>query len=447
MNLNVEEILSLIEVLLDEKINDIPIKEGKRGVRGKPGIDGKDGKDGKDGRDFDFVENQKEILDLFLKNKDKFKGPKGDRGQKGQKGSPGKDGINGKNGKDGKDFDWNEYRDEIFNKIYEYRLKFSDLTKEEKEQLKGERGPRGLKGSQGRDGKDFIWEDHEQKIISEIEKNSLTFEKLTEDQKQELRGPRGLRGQKGKPGSDGKDGKDGKSFVWNEHEQEISSLVEKFRLKFEDLNNDQKEEIRGERGPRGQRGRQGIQGEKGDKGETGLAGIPGIAGLNGLDGKDGKDGLDGKDAPRIINITLEEWNNYIYFVFFFDDGTKIETKKIERPVVSQMVSQIIAGGGGGHRRYLSTNIQYDVNNRASVVRDYIDSDKNFLGRKEEIFYNNNFVDYIIESIYSAESNDENSPNKLIVEKKIDLIYTNNFVTDIRVIDVWVIENLQVLSLE
>lgn len=341
MNLNAEEILSLIEVLLDEKISSIPIKEGKRGIRGRAGLDGKNGKDGKDGKDFVFSESKKEILNLILENKESFKGPKGDRGErgpKGQKGSPGKDGLDGL---DGKSFEWDDYKEEIFNKINEYRLKFSDLTEKEKEELKGERGPRGFKGVSGKDGKDFIWEEHEHKIFSEIEKNSLTFEKLTEEQKQELRGPRGLRGQRGKSGIDGKNGIDGKDFIWEEHQDKISNLVEKFRLKFDELTDDQKKEIRGERGPRGQRGRQGIQGEKGEKGDTGLTGAPGIKGLDGRDGKDGKDGVDGKDAPIIIDIKLEEWNNYIYFVFLFDDGTKIETKKIERPVINQMVSQIV----------------------------------------------------------------------------------------------------------
>lgn len=404
MKFEFEEILSLIEVLLDEKISDIPLLQGKRGVRGPKGLDGQDGINGQDGL------NGRDGRD-GIDGKDGKDGVRGPRGLKGQKGDVGPKGEKGDKGEKGE-------RGEIGPKGEQ-----------------GERGPRGFKGSPGLDGKSFIWEDHKDEILSKIKDSSLKFEHLTQEQIQELRGPRGFRGQKGKSGLDGKDGQDGKNFEWEEHKEKILEHLNTLKLKFDDLTEDEKESLRGFRGPRGQRGKQGEQGEKGEKGDTGLTGAPGIRGLRGEDGKDGKDGIDGKDAPIIIDIELEEWNDYIYFVFYFDDGRKIETKRIERPVINQLVQQIVAGGGGGYRCYQSTNIEYDAQNRPKIVRDYIDSDKQFMGRREEIFYSGNFVDYTIESIWNAQGSDENLPNELIIEKKIDIIYTGNFVTDIKVIDV------------
>ncbi len=380
-----EELLALIDVLIEERIKEIPVVSGKRGVRGPKG---ERGLDGKDGESFTWEKFEIQILQQIKEHA--IKGERGERGYRGAKGIDGKDGKDGRDGIDGKDFIWDDHKEKILDAIRSHKLRFDDLTDEQKLELKGERGARGQRGKQG------------------------------------------LQGERGEKGDDGQDGK---SFEWSEHEEKIFSEIEKHKLTFEKLSDEERESLRGHRGARGQRGKQGPQGEQGPRGLTGIQGLSGLDGKDGKDGKDGLDGRDGLDAPIIIDIKLIEWNESFYFKFFFDDGTAIETKKIEKPRITELIQNVVAGGGGGHRSYQSTGLEYDVNNRVVVARDYIDNNKQFLGRKEEIFYSGNFVDYIIESLWSAEGIDENAPNKLIVEKKIDIMYSGNFVTDIKVSDV------------
>lgn len=341
MNFEIEEIFSLIDGLVDDKINNITVKEGKRGLRGKSGIDGIDGKNGIDGKDFNFEEHKKSILNIFKENAKLFKGDTGPRGLKGSRGERGKD------GKDGESFDWDKYKDVILDRIDSNKIKFSDLTDEEKESLKGRDGARGLRGAAGRDGKDgkdFIWEEVKEEVLERIKNYTIQFDNLTDEQKLELRGPRGMRGQKGIAGRDGKDGKDGidgKNFSFDEHKEKIINHLNTLKLTFDDFTEEEKESLRGPQGFRGQRGKRGVDGEKGETGRTGAPGLPGINGLDGKNGRDGIDGVDGKDAPVIYDIQIKEWNNKFYFVFLFDDGSKIETRKVDKPIISQMVQQVV----------------------------------------------------------------------------------------------------------
>jgi len=96
----------------------------------------------------------------------------------------------------------------------------------------GEIGPQGPQGEPGKDG-------------------SITFEELTEEQKETLRGPQGIQGPKGDKGDPGEKGADGQP------------------------------------GKDGAQGPQGIQGEKGDKGDTGEQGIQGEPGAKGDKGEPG----------------------------------------------------------------------------------------------------------------------------------------------------------------
>lgn len=116
------------------------------------------------------------------------------------------------------------------------------------------RGPRGQRGASGRDGKDFVFEDHEETIKQWTKEFALKFEDLSEEQIKELRGPRG------------RDGEDGQSFIFENHKDEITSIItsvveglsEELKLKFEDLDIDQIEMLRG---PRGREGKDGTNGK------------------------------------------------------------------------------------------------------------------------------------------------------------------------------------------
>lgn len=192
--------------------------------------------------------------------------------------------VRGEDGKDG--------RDGIDGKSFT----FDDLTPEQRELLKGEKGDAGRDGKDGVDGK------------------SLTFDDLTAEQIASLKGKDGRDGIDGK---DGKDGLDGKPFT------------------FADLTQEQKESLKGESGKDGidgKDGRDGVDGKpftfddltaeqrallKGEKGENGDAltfddltaeqreSLKGKDGRDGVDGKDGRDGADGKSLT-FADLTAEQ---------------------------------------------------------------------------------------------------------------------------------------------
>lgn len=138
---------------------------------------------------------KEEVLGDFktyvVANKEDFQGAQGEQGIQGPKGDKGDIGLTGPRGSQGPKGD------------------------------QGIAGPQGLKGEQGPQGE------------------------------------RGLQGEKGEPGTDGVDGV----------------------LTFEALTEEQKESLKGADGP------QGPQGPKGDKGDTGEPGVDGVDGEPGKDGK------------------------------------------------------------------------------------------------------------------------------------------------------------------
>jgi hypothetical protein len=279
-------------------------------------------------------------------------------------------GFRGPAGENGKDFVFAEHADQIRSWAKEFALKFSDL---DENQIASLRGPRGRDGRDGRDGHDFIFEEHREEI-SEILKSELQslapnlklkFSDLTLEEKAELRGPRG---QRGKPGRD---------FNFEEHREFFESLKPKFsdlteeergelKLRFADLSDQDKEELKLKfsdltdadrfqlRGPRGQRGRPGTQGDKGDIGPKGDAGprgprgLPGPIGMAGRPGTEGPQGEPGEDAPYITDIRLIEKDRRIRFVFEFSDGSQIETASVKLPdTESYFYSAVSVQSGGG----------------------------------------------------------------------------------------------------
>lgn len=274
-----EVILSLVIKYLDEKLAEMQLSRGPMGPRGFKGLDGENGKD------FYFEEHREEITSIIKEASLKFsdlseeellslKGPKGD---------------------DGKPFSFEEHRETIYEMVKDSALRFKDLTEDEIESLRGPRGLSGRDGRDGRDGEDgegFSFEDHREEIAEILNsylnehKDSfkIKFSDLTDDEKVSLRGPRGQRGKEGIPGKDGKD------FVFSEHKDFFQSLKLKFsdftedekaelKLKFEHLTEEEKVSLRGPRGQRGKVGPQGTQGAS-SKWSTG-EGPPQILGSSG----------------------------------------------------------------------------------------------------------------------------------------------------------------------
>ena len=202
-----------------------------------------------------------------------------------------------------------------------------------------------------------------------------------------------------------------------------------------------------ERGPRGQRGKPGRDGlsayeiwSKENKGSEkeflksliGKNGIQGLNGLNGKDGKDGQDGEDGKDAPTIEDVRVLDSKDRFWFKFYFSDGSTLETNKLDLPKASKAIQVSDQTFQMSLKDYQNTTIQYDANKRAIQIRNYFDADKQYLGSIEDITYSNNFVNYVTERIYNGSGPDENTPNSLLSTNRIDLMYVDSFVTEIKV---------------
>lgn len=241
-------------------------------------------------------------------------------------------GPRGQRGKPGKDFNLDDHIEEvseILNDLVQagkdsWKVRYTELTAEEKEDLKLKfedltledlerlQGPKGKKGKDGKDGDNFIFTDHEDKIYKSINEYvdtldlKLQFEDLTEHEKLSLKGKKGEKGDIGHSGEQGE---------------------------------------KGDRGPRGQRGKSGPQGEVGDKGERGSRGVQGLPGVPGVRGRAG---LDGKDAPFIIDIEISQVSDKKFsLIFYFSDGSKLETPDVKLPSIQQLAYSMMASTGGG----------------------------------------------------------------------------------------------------
>jgi hypothetical protein len=312
------------------------------------------------------------ITDKFNEEIKKIEIPTPKRGLRGAKGSP------------GKDFSFEDHKNDIQDIISNFindsrdvlKLKFEDLSDEDKEQLKGDKGDKGARGLKGKDGKSFIFSDHEDEIRTQLdeiiqatrEQLRLKFEDLTEEEIDSLRGPKGARGQRGKGFHFEEHREDITNILFGLFEEKIDELKLKFedlsedernslKLKFEDLTEDEKELLKGVKGPRGQRGKKGSDGlsaydvwveagNEGDinsylkslEGKQGKIGPRGAPGIEGLPGRPGIDGLSGVDAPQITDIEIVDSKDTFYLIFHFDDGTTIETNEAELPSIRTFVA-------------------------------------------------------------------------------------------------------------
>lgn len=237
-----------------------------KGRDGKDGERGSDGLNGSDGKDFtyeDFTEEQLENLKLkivetefdedgntivsltdgssFTVNKGSqgvqgerglqgeqgvqgLKGDKGDRGDtglQGERGEQGEQGIQGIKGDKGEDgytpikgvdyFDGKDGKDGTDGLSFDYE----SLTEEQKAEIKGEKGDRGLKGDKGEDGYTPVKGVDYFDGAKGDKGDALTWDDLTQTQRNSLKGEKGdkgdtgARGEQGDKGEDGADGKDG----------------------------------------------------------------------------------------------------------------------------------------------------------------------------------------------------------------------------------------------
>jgi hypothetical protein len=312
------------EVLLalaNKLINDAILEHEQN----HPSLRGPRGLPGKNAKDFCFEDHQDQINELIIKNIPQVKDGKDFNFEDHANRITEIIKANIPEVKDGKDFVFDDHSAKIFGYIDSIKdsikLKFSDLTDEEKESLKGEKGN---SGRPGRDGHDFIFEENSEEIYARIEQEfskikdslKLRFSDLSREEKEELKlkfqdlNPedisliKGPRGQRGKPGRD---------FFFEENQERIANIVY-----------DYIESIKGQL--------------KGQDGKS-IRGMPGIAGLI---GKDGRPGMDGVDAPVIKDIRIEQQRDKRFrFIFIFDNGNVIETNDIELPVLNNAISQYV----------------------------------------------------------------------------------------------------------
>lgn len=181
--------------------------------------------------------------------------------------------VRGEDGKDGKDG------------IDGKSFTFDDLTPEQRELLKGEKGDAGRDGKDGVDGKPF------------------TFADLTPEQKESLKGESGKDGIDGK---DGRDGVDGKPFTFEDLTAEQRAMLKGEKgekgdaLTFDDLTQEQRESLKGKDGRDGVDGKDGRDGVDGKSLTFADLTAEQIASLKGEPGRDGKDGERGAGVASLL---------------------------------------------------------------------------------------------------------------------------------------------------
>lgn len=144
----------------------------------------------------------------------------------------------------------------------------------------GEPGPQGVPGPQGEPGTEGP--QGEPGVDG-----SVSFEELTTEQVEMLRGPQGYSGETGQQGEPGEPGPQGEQGIQGpQGEQGIQGMKG-------DPGVQGPQGEQGMQGPQGEPGVQGPQGEQGIQGERGLQGEPGIQGIQGPPGADGADGDSG----------------------------------------------------------------------------------------------------------------------------------------------------------
>lgn len=135
-------------------------------------------------------------------------------------------------------------------------------------EFKGEKGDTGPQGPKGQDG-------------------TVSFDELTDAQRQSLVGPQGPKGDKGDKGDKGQDG----------------------TVTFDELTDEQRASLVGPQGPKGEQGIQGPKGDKGDKGDTGPQGPKGPVGPAGSSYAYYWNGNTDANAIAMFQKIIDEYKN------------------------------------------------------------------------------------------------------------------------------------------
>ena len=415
------EISNILFNYIESKKSELKLKFSDLSESDLLEIRGEKGSRGLPGKGFNLKDVHDELvndLSLLLESKkDEFKLKFSDLSESDLSEIKGEKGSRGLPGKNGKDFNLEESRSEIIKDIASVfelerdslQLKLEDLSEDDLLKIKG---PRGQKGKQG---KDFNLEENRDNIIKDIisvfnsekdglklkfddlsedEKDNLKlkFDDLSEDNLDKIRGPRGQKG------------KQGKSFCFEESEGSIIGAIDnllslkkdelklKFsdlskddvhglRLKFEDLSDENIDNIRGPRGQKGKQGKVGLKGDDGQVGKDGFDGkdgksIMGKPGLPGVNGQAGKSGINGLDAPQIIDVEVNQIRDDEFtLVFYFNDSTKIETGIIKIPSNEKIYTSMMGGGSDHHSGFyfIDTNDVITVRkNKQSITHGEIE---------------------------------------------------------------------------
>jgi hypothetical protein len=300
------------------KISDLSESEISD-LRGAPGPSGKNGKD------FSFEENRDAIKELVNSYVESIKGflklKISDLSESERSELRGDIGPSGKNGKDFSFEDSKKEIEELLDSVILsrrdlFKLKFSDLTPEEVLSLKGE------KGSDGKDGFSFLFEEHEEAITNKIVSHILDIKDSLKLKKEDMEESdwENIRGQTGRAGKDGinfdfdLEKENIKNVLIENRKNFILSLSElteqefnSLKFKFEDFTPEEIEILKGKDGARGQKGRRGL---KGDPGEI---------------GNNGKDGATWHSGEGLPEITAKDGDFYFDVKFsdiYFYSGDK-----------------------------------------------------------------------------------------------------------------------------
>jgi hypothetical protein len=207
-----EVLFAILDSFIDDRFKELEEslspKQGERGPRGIPGPKGKD---------FDFTENEEDIKSILFSYVESIKNTL--RAEITQEDIEALQ-------VDPEDVEL--LLNEIFDdRIEDLKLTYEELTEQQKLELKGEKGERGPRGQRGKAGDSFVFAEHEEDIHTLIklvigstsDLFKLKFEDLTEEDKDSLKGERGERGPRGQRG------KQGESFIFAEHESEICRIL------------------------------------------------------------------------------------------------------------------------------------------------------------------------------------------------------------------------------
>lgn len=124
---------------------------------------------------------------------------------------------------------------------------------------------------------------------------SLRYEDLTDEQKEDLKGEKGERGPQGKQGIQGIQGPQGPKGERGT-QGEKGEVGQKGEQGIPGPKGERG--LQGERGIQGEQGPQGLRGPKGEKGEQGLRGVRGLTGEKGEQGLKGERGLKGEKGEQ-----------------------------------------------------------------------------------------------------------------------------------------------------